>query len=66
MIYRRLSGRVGLTLAMLGLVLTLCALLLGCAIPCRPTVSLAASPHLAATPADGIVEGLGMSCVWSY
>ena len=61
---RRLSYRVGLTLAMLGLTLALCALLMGCAGPCHPTLGLAKNPPMAVTA--GTVDCLGISCEWMY
>ena len=57
---RRLSHQVGLTLAMMGLTLALCALMMGCASPCRPTVDLARWAQI--NRMDGTVEEIWVRC----
>ena len=64
---RRLSYKVGLTLAMLGLTLALCALLMGCASPCHPALDLTRLPsRTAGTSLDGMIGSLGLGCEWRY
>lgn len=63
---RRLSCKAALTLAMLGLTLALCALLTGCASPCRPSITPSAvrmTPTLISRLLD---SEIGINCEWRY
>jgi len=62
---RRLSCKAGLTLVMLGLTLALCALLIGCASPCRPTLDPTRSP-IRVGSLDGVIGSVGMRCEFRY
>jgi hypothetical protein len=64
---RRSSCKAGLALALLGLVLALCALLMGCARPCRPNLD----PRWIRNPITGIptvggINDVGVHCEWRY
>lgn len=64
---RRMSCKAGLTLVMLGLTLALCALLIGCASPCRPTLDLTRLPsRTAGTSLDGVIGSVGVRCEFRY
>ncbi|MDG4595506.1 MAG: hypothetical protein P9F75_07400 [Candidatus Contendobacter sp.] len=59
--------KAGLTLVMLGVVLALCALLMGCASPCKPALALARLPsRTAGASLDGMIDSVGIRCEFRF
>lgn len=64
---RRLSCKAGLTLVMLGLTLALCALLIGCASPCKPSITPSSADRMTPTLISRLLDSeIGINCEWRY